>query len=70
MMNIEICNNCNKPFKVVGHEFARSGTTEIGPVDCPHCGHRQSSVATSGWWETYPLTEEETKEYEKGKEAK
>lgn len=68
-MDIEVCNHCKKLFKVVGHEVLRSGTTEIEPVNCPHCGHLQYESATSGWWETYPLTEEEVKEYEKNKEA-
>jgi hypothetical protein len=41
------------------------GQPEIEPVDCPHCGQRRYGSATSGWWETYPLTDEEIKEYEK-----
>ncbi len=66
-MDIEVCNQCQKLFKVIGHEFPRSGTKEIEPINCPHCGHLQDTLATSGWWEAYPLTEEEVKEYEKNK---
>ncbi len=69
-IDIEVCDNCDELFKVVRHEFPTSGTKEIEPVNCPHCGHRQYELATSGWWETYPLTEDEVRNMRANKKMK
>lgn len=62
---IEKCQSCKKPFKVIENKLGMPGTKEKEPIDCPYCNYTIQRT-TNGTWQTFPLTEEEQKNFLEG----
>jgi hypothetical protein len=59
-MEIEVCQNCNRPFSIV--EFGSSGNAgprDREPIDCPHCKTVWSYRRSAGVFVTAALTPEQ-----------
>ena len=62
-MEIEFCNDCNKPFYVFEHDLAMPGTKEREPVSCPYCHKTVVERITNGYWRSTPMNDDEIQKY-------